>query len=57
MNFSGQKNTFLLRPSLKDSRRSAAELPAIKWRQRNLDKLLPDKRASLVAELEKVVSV
>ncbi len=35
---------------------SAAELPAIKWRQRNLDKLPPDKRASLVAELEKVLS-
>ncbi|MGW1425766.1 nucleotidyl transferase AbiEii/AbiGii toxin family protein [Bradyrhizobium manausense] len=34
----------------------AAELPAIKWRQQNLDKLSNAKRAELVAALEKVLS-
>ncbi len=34
----------------------AAELPAIKWRQLNLDKLSADKRAALVARLEEVLS-
>jgi predicted nucleotidyltransferase component of viral defense system len=33
----------------------AAELPAIKWRQHNLDKLSADRRAELVANLEKVL--
>jgi predicted nucleotidyltransferase component of viral defense system len=31
------------------------ELPAVKWRQRNLDGLTADKRATLVARLEKVL--
>jgi hypothetical protein len=35
---------------------NAADLPAVKWRQLNLDKLTPEKRAKLVAELEKVLS-
>jgi hypothetical protein len=34
----------------------AAELPAIKWRQQNLDKLSKEKRDQLVADLEKVLS-
>ena len=34
----------------------AAELPAVKWRQLNLDKLTPEKRAALVAGLEKALS-
>jgi predicted nucleotidyltransferase component of viral defense system len=34
---------------------AAADLPAVKWRQLNLDKLTPDKRAALVAALEKVL--
>lgn len=34
----------------------AAELPAVKWRQQNLDKLTKEKRAELVAALEKVLS-
>jgi predicted nucleotidyltransferase component of viral defense system len=34
----------------------AAELPAVKWRQRNLDKLTEEKRAALVDALEKVLS-
>ena len=34
---------------------AAAELPAVKWRQQNLDKLTKDKRAALVAELERVL--
>jgi len=34
---------------------AAAELPAVKWRQQNLDKVSKDKRAALVAELEKVL--
>jgi predicted nucleotidyltransferase component of viral defense system len=33
----------------------AAELPAVKWRQQNLDKLSKDKRAELVEALEKVL--
>jgi predicted nucleotidyltransferase component of viral defense system len=33
----------------------AAELPAVKWRQLNLDKLSAEKRAALVAALEKVL--
>lgn len=32
-----------------------AELPAVKWRQINLDTLTPDKRAALVANLEKAL--
>jgi predicted nucleotidyltransferase component of viral defense system len=34
----------------------AAELPAVKWRQQNLDKLTTEKRAELVKALEKVIS-
>jgi predicted nucleotidyltransferase component of viral defense system len=34
----------------------AAELPAVKWRQLNLDKLSTHKRAALVARLEEVLS-
>jgi predicted nucleotidyltransferase component of viral defense system len=34
----------------------AANLPAVKWRQVNLDKLTPEKRAAEVAALEKVLS-
>jgi predicted nucleotidyltransferase component of viral defense system len=33
----------------------AAELPAVKWRQLNLDKLTAEKRAALVAGLEKAL--
>ncbi|MGA8952743.1 MAG: nucleotidyl transferase AbiEii/AbiGii toxin family protein [Xanthobacteraceae bacterium] len=33
-----------------------AELPAVKWRRVNLNKLAPAERATLVAELEKVLS-
>lgn len=33
-----------------------ADLPAVKWRQQNLDKLPKDKRAALVAALETVLS-
>jgi predicted nucleotidyltransferase component of viral defense system len=33
-----------------------ADLPAVKWRQINLNKVGPEKRAALVAELEKVLS-
>ena len=32
-----------------------ANLPAIKWRQQNLDKLSKEKRGRLVADLEKVL--
>jgi hypothetical protein len=35
---------------------AAAELPAVKWRQQNLDKLSKEKRADLVQSLEKVLS-
>lgn len=35
----------------------AANLPAVKWRQLNLDMLTPEKRAAEVAELEKVLSI
>jgi predicted nucleotidyltransferase component of viral defense system len=35
---------------------AAAELPAVKWRQLNLNKLSADKRAALVARLEEVLS-
>lgn len=35
---------------------AAAKLPAVKWRQQNLDKLTREKRAGLVAQLEKVLS-
>lgn len=35
---------------------AAAELPAVKWRQLNLDKLTPEKRAALVAALEKALA-
>ncbi|QOG21763.1 nucleotidyl transferase AbiEii/AbiGii toxin family protein [Bradyrhizobium sp. SEMIA] len=34
---------------------AAADLPAVKWRQQNLDKLSKEKRAELVAALEKVL--
>ena len=34
----------------------AAELPAVRWRQQNLDKLSKEKRATLVSALEKVLS-
>ncbi|WP_027528713.1 nucleotidyl transferase AbiEii/AbiGii toxin family protein [Bradyrhizobium sp. Ec3.3] len=34
---------------------SAADLPAVKWRQQNLDKLSKEKRAELVTALEKVL--
>jgi predicted nucleotidyltransferase component of viral defense system len=34
----------------------AAELPAVRWRQQNLDKLSKEKRATLVSPLEKVLS-
>jgi predicted nucleotidyltransferase component of viral defense system len=34
---------------------NAAELPAVRWRQQNLDKLSPNKRAVLVARLEEVL--
>jgi predicted nucleotidyltransferase component of viral defense system len=34
----------------------AAELPAVRWRQQNLDKLPANKRASLVTRLEEVLS-
>jgi hypothetical protein len=35
---------------------NVADLPAVKWRQLNLDKLSSEKRVKLVAELEKVLS-
>lgn len=35
---------------------NAAKLPAVRWRQQNLDKLSPNKRAILVARLEEVLS-
>jgi hypothetical protein len=35
---------------------NAAELPAVRWRQQNLDKLSANKRAILVARLEEVLS-
>lgn len=35
---------------------AAADLPAVKWRQLNLDKLTPEKRAGLVASLERALS-
>jgi predicted nucleotidyltransferase component of viral defense system len=35
---------------------NAADLPAVRWRQQNLDKLSPTKRAILVARLEEVLS-
>jgi hypothetical protein len=35
---------------------NAAELPAVRWRQQNLEKLPPNKRAILVARLEEVLS-
>jgi hypothetical protein len=34
----------------------AAELPAVKWRQINLDKLPLEKRAALVSELQRVLA-
>lgn len=34
---------------------AVADLPAVKWRQRNLDKLSKEKRAELVVALEKVL--
>jgi len=35
---------------------AVADLPAVKWRQQNLDSLDTTRRAALVAELEKVLS-
>lgn len=35
--------------------KNAADLPAVKWRQTNLDKLTADKRAALVARLEEAL--
>jgi predicted nucleotidyltransferase component of viral defense system len=35
---------------------AASELPAVRWRRMNLDKLTPDKRTALVGELEKVLT-
>lgn len=35
---------------------NAADLPAVRWRQQNLDKLPPNKRAALVTRLEEVLS-
>jgi hypothetical protein len=35
---------------------AAANLPAVKWRQLNLDKLTAEKRAAEIASLEKVLS-
>ena len=35
---------------------NSANLPAVRWRQQNLDKLSPNKRAILVARLEEVLS-
>ncbi|OPY98914.1 hypothetical protein A5906_30625 [Bradyrhizobium sacchari] len=35
----------------------AANLPAVRWRQQNLDSLKAEKRAGLVSELEKVLAV
>ena len=35
---------------------NAAELPAVRWRQQNLDKLSSNKRALLVTRLEEVLS-
>jgi len=34
----------------------AANLPAVKWRQLNLDKLTAEKRAAESASLEKILS-
>ena len=34
----------------------AANLPAVKWRQQNLNKLTPEKRAAEIADLEKVLA-
>jgi len=34
----------------------APELPAVRWRQRNLDKLSEAKRAKLVADIERVLA-
>lgn len=34
---------------------NAADLPAVRWCQKNLDKLSPSKRAILVARLEEVL--
>jgi hypothetical protein len=34
----------------------APDLPAVKWRQHNLDKLSAAKRAALVARLQEVLS-
>jgi hypothetical protein len=33
----------------------ASELPAVRWRQQNLDKISKEKRAALVARLEDVL--
>lgn len=35
---------------------AAQELPAVRWRQQNLDRLSPSDRAKLVAELERLLS-
>jgi hypothetical protein len=34
---------------------NAADLPAVRWRRQNLDKLSQNKRAQLVARLEEVL--
>jgi hypothetical protein len=36
--------------------KGAGELPAVRWRQQNLDKLSGKARAALIAELETVLS-
>jgi hypothetical protein len=36
---------------------AAADLPAVKWRQINLDTLTREKRAALVGKLEKVLAL
>jgi hypothetical protein len=34
---------------------AARDLPAVRWRQLNLDKLTKDKREALVTQLQKVI--
>jgi hypothetical protein len=34
---------------------AAPDLPAVKWRQQNLDKLAPDRRAALVTRLAEML--
>jgi hypothetical protein len=35
---------------------TASDLPAVKWRQLNLDKMSAERRAALVARLEEVLA-